>query len=108
LKVWFIKNDYQKNSIATHAGTLRNFLGITYRAGKHNSLFYKSDEFSFSTERTDKIALNEAEISKLYGLKLAPESEKARDIFVLGCFIGLRPGRSGLLGIVLPRRATRT
>ncbi|MFX1704557.1 tyrosine-type recombinase/integrase [Chitinophaga sp. CC14] len=90
LMVWFVKNKYSKNSIATIGNNFRGFLTITYRAGKHKNLFHKSEEFAFSQEDADGVALSEDEIKTLYALKLRVAAGRARDVFVFACWVGLR------------------
>jgi site-specific recombinase XerD len=86
----FPNNGYSKNSIAVTIGNLKGFLSHMYRAKKHTSLFYKHDVFLMSREEADAEALDIEEIKKLYELPLKGARERARDVFVFGCWVALR------------------
>lgn len=81
-----------KNSISVIVGNLKNFLGHMYKAPykKHSSLFYKHDIFYIGREDTDAESLTVDEITAVYDLQLSGARERARDVFVFGCWVGLR------------------
>ncbi len=87
---WFTDNGKSKNTIASFGGGIRNLFGITYRLGKHKNQIFKHECFSFRPEQSDNIHLTEAEINALLGLNLNKAQTRARDIFVFGCYVGLR------------------
>ncbi len=81
---------YSKNSIAMIVGNLKSFLSHMYKVKKHKSLFFKDDVFNLSREDADTEALNLEEVEILYSLTLPPHQDRARDVFVFACWVGLR------------------
>lgn len=57
-----------------------------------NNLQFKNKRFKTVEEPTETIYLTEAEISRLFNLDLFSNSrlEKVRDLFIIGCYTGLR------------------
>lgn len=90
-KTKLFKNDgYSRNSISVTIGNLKGFLSHMYRAKKHDSLFFKHEVFLVSREETDAEALTVEEIQTIYNLPLKGARDRARDVFVFGCWVGLR------------------
>lgn len=60
--------------------------------GINQKLDFKSKRFKVTTEDTESIYLNEAEIQKLNDLSLKDKIklERVRDLFIVGCYTGLR------------------
>ena len=58
----------------------------------NKSTDYKSTSFSAPTEQTDSIYLPEFELQELANLDLSdnPAYDKVRDLFIIGCYTGLR------------------
>lgn len=81
---------YSMNSIAMIIGNLKSFLSHMYRAKKYSSLFFKHEVFNVAREEPDSEALTTDEIKTLYSLDLAPAQDRARDVFLFGCWVGLR------------------
>jgi len=52
----------------------------------HNNLAFKKKAFMVTTELVDTIYLTDEEITKLYNKELTGPLEKARDLFLVGCF----------------------
>lgn len=79
----------------THAKSMMDLLQIIKYAVKHKKIpAAKMVELEFDTRReeTDSIYLTEDEILQLLDIHEfdEPEHEKVRDVFVLGCFTGMR------------------
>jgi integrase len=78
------------NTIGKHIKNLKIFLNNCFK----REIIDRFDLSDFKTlsEDVDKIYLTEVEIDKIYKLDLSqnPDLEKYRDLFVLGCYIGLR------------------
>lgn len=55
---------------------------------------YRHKKFSYGTEDTDAVALTSEEIQKLYKHDFSSDQrlERVRDLFIFGCFSGLRYG----------------
>lgn len=92
----FLKEYYnhKQNSISKHFKNLKTYLIEASNRGLiFNSAFIAKDFFS-PTENTTAIYLNEMELKKMYDEDLSdnPTMELARDIFLIGCYIGQRVG----------------
>lgn len=81
---------YSKNTIAGIMAYFQSFMQKTYGEKKHNNLIFREKVFSISREEADMEALSEDEIHTLYGMQLTPRQERARDVFVFACWVGLR------------------
>lgn len=83
-----------KNSISKHIRTLKTVLRESLENGYHNNSKFNSRKFAAPTELTTAVYLNEAELKELYNLDLSgnPRLEKVRDLFIIGCYTGLRFG----------------
>lgn len=89
---WSMGKNYSNNTINTRINMLRAFLKYSKKAGKHNNLSYKEDDFHFPGEITDAIVLTPEEIKAVYSIQLKSAQDMARDFALLGCFMGLRRG----------------
>ncbi|HEV7350971.1 site-specific integrase [Telluribacter sp.] len=84
--------EYNDNTQNKHTGILKFFLNEATERKENTSLEYKSRRFSTPRKQVDSIYLNEEEIQLLLKLDLSsePRLEKVRDLFIVGCFTGLR------------------
>jgi hypothetical protein len=80
------------NTIGKDIKTIKTILNEATERGINTNLQYKSRKFSVTSENTDAIYLTEAEINKLEALDLCMNKrlESVRDLFVIGCYTGLR------------------
>lgn len=90
LYVWANQQNYAKNTTALLMAQFRAFLTYTYDEGRHRNEIFKKSIMYFSREEVDAVALTEDEIARIYKLNLKGPKERARDIFVFGCYVGLR------------------
>jgi len=83
-----------KNSISKHIRTLKTVMREAQENGYHNNNKFSSRKFSAPSELTTAVYLNEKELNELHGLDLSnnPRLEKVRDLFITGCYTGLRFG----------------
>jgi integrase len=91
--IFLTKADYCKNTIYDTFNLLKIFLKWSHKEGFHDNEMYKtmSDHIKVSREEADSIAPRFEEIKALYEKKFDnPNHERARDFFVLGCFLALR------------------
>ena len=81
-----------QNTIGKKIQTLKIFLNAATDAGLNDNNQFKSHRFKAMTEENESIYLNEAEIQKLFDLDLSDNDrlEKVRDLFIIGCWTGLR------------------
>ncbi|HEV7332382.1 MAG TPA: site-specific integrase [Flavisolibacter sp.] len=80
------------NSIGKYITTLKTFLNEATERGINKNLTFKSNRFFSLAEEADTIYLTSAEIKLIEGLDLTGNKtlETVRDIFVVGCYTGLR------------------
>lgn len=92
--VTFLKNGVKlsQNTIAKDITLLKVFMSEAIDLGYTNNLQFKHKKFTVSTVDTDAVYLTENEILALYRFDLSetPKLERVRDLFVFGCFTGLR------------------
>lgn len=83
---------FSTNTIGKHIKTLKVILNDASERGLNMNKAYKSKRFKVIGEKTDAIYLNEKELQELYNLDLSGNKrlEKARDLFLVGCWTGLR------------------
>lgn len=92
-KEFIIENyEFCNNTINKHTGILKLFMGEAAEKGLHQNFLYKSSKFSTSRNDADSIYLSIDEIYRLLNLDLSNNErlEKVRDLFVIGCWTGLR------------------
>lgn len=95
LLVWVNKKNYSKNTVYDIFNNLRIFLKWSFSEGYHGSNNYKliGTALKIRPEESDAIAPTYEEILKLYNYSFKSKSqERARDLFVFGCFLALRVG----------------
>lgn len=92
--VSFLRKDLKLsiNSVAKDISILKVFMGEAVDLGYTTNLQFRLKKFSFSEEATDAVYLTEKEIIKLfrYDFSYNKKLEQTRDLFVFGCFVGLR------------------
>jgi len=83
---------YAQNTIAKHIRTLKIFLNAATEEGINICLDFQNKRFKCPTEQVTKIYLTEKEIDTLYNLALSNNEklDRVRDLFIIGCFTGLR------------------
>jgi integrase len=87
----FIK-EYKQNTIGKHIQNLKAVLNSATIGGKNSTMVFKSPMFKKPTENSIQIHLNEKEIEEIYLLDLSNDKrlERVRDLFIVGCWTGLR------------------
>jgi len=83
-----------KNTIGKKIQTLKIFLNAATDANVNTNMSYKSHRFTVISEESDNIYLNEEELKTMYELDLTKNKrlERVRDLFIVGCWTGLRYG----------------
>jgi len=84
--------NFATNTIGKHIKNLKVFLNSATERGVNTSLAYKSRKFKVVGEEVDTVYLDEAELKKIYKLDLSSDKklERVRDLFIVGCWTGLR------------------
>ena len=87
-----IKYTLSTNTIGKKIQTLKIFLNDATERGINTNLKFKSNKFISITEVADTFYLNEQELDKLYkhDFSKIKRLERVRDLFVVGCWTGLR------------------
>lgn len=90
--VKFLTNNrkYSNNTIGKHIRTLKAILKDAQYAGINNRIDFT--RFTAITEDVNNIYLNPQELETIFNLDLSnnPRLERARDLFLVGCWTGLR------------------
>lgn len=80
------------NTIGKDIKTLKAILNEATERGINSNLQFKSRKFSTTSEQTDSIYLSETELKEIEDLNLSnnPRLNNVRDLFLVGCYTGLR------------------
>ena len=86
-----VKN-LSNNTVGRHVKTLKCFLNEAFERNLTSNISFRSKRFKTITEEASNIYLSEMELNHLYELDLSekPRLEKVRDLFLVGCWTGLR------------------
>jgi integrase len=89
---WCNKKGFKDNYKGKHIKTLKTFLNNALENGITDNRNHQKRAFSVFKEETDAIYLNLDELRQMWELDLTnePTKERARDLFLIGCFTGLR------------------
>lgn len=91
-KEFLNSKQYSINTVAKHIITLKTFLNDAHERGLYDSLAHKSKRFRATQVQSDTVYLTEAELEQLHKIDLSkkPSLDRARDLFLVGCYTGLR------------------
>lgn len=86
------KKGFKLNTVGKHIQVLKTFLNYATELGINKNLYYKSRSFKTFNEEAFSIYLNEKELDKIYRHDFSekPHLERQRDLFIVGCWTGLR------------------
>jgi len=86
------QRNFSKNTIGKHIKHIKAFLNEASEKGTNTTFDYKSTRFKKLTEDSDSIYLDKNEIGMLINLNLSFNKglEQTRDLFIIGCYSGLR------------------
>lgn len=86
------KKRFSANNVGKYIQTLKTFLNEATAKGQNAKTDYKSRRFKVVKESSDSIYLAESELQALYEFDLTktPRLERVRDLFLVGCWTGLR------------------
>lgn len=84
--------DLDINSIGKYISKLKVFMGEAIDLKMTTNREFENKKFMVPREDTEAIYLNDREIERLYKFDLSfnQRLERVRDLFVFGCFVGLR------------------
>ena len=83
---------YKPNTIGKYIQVVKTFMQYATENGYNSNLFFQSKKFKTFSETGFSIYLSEEEISDLWSLDLSTNNrlEAVRDLFIVGCYTGLR------------------
>ena len=83
---------YSPNTRGKHIQNIKMFLNEATERGINTKLDYKSKRFKTTSESVENIYLNETELDTIYEYDFTEKKklEQVRDLFIIGCFTGLR------------------
>ncbi|MBL7909917.1 MAG: site-specific integrase [Bacteroidia bacterium] len=86
------KLNYSANTIGKNIKNLKVFMNEATERNLNNNMDYLKKGFKVSREDIDNIYLSDEEIMKIYNLDLSDNERMAqvRDLFIVGCYTGLR------------------
>jgi len=87
-----VNKNLATNTIGKKIQTLKIFLNAATTDNINNNNKFKSHSFATLSEETDSIYLTKPELKKFYKHNLSKHErlEKVRDMFIVGCWTGLR------------------
>jgi integrase len=82
------------NSVGRYTKTLKMFLNEATDRELNTNLTFRNKRFKILSEQTYSIYLNEKELEEMFQLDLSGNKklERVRDLFIVGCWTGLRFG----------------
>jgi integrase len=89
---WCDELGFRKGYKGKNIKTLKVFMNAAVRAGITTNEKFRDSDFMVVHETADSIYLNLDELTAIWQLDLTndPTKERARDLFLIGCFTGLR------------------
>lgn len=82
--------NFSANSVGKLIKNIKLLMGLAMEEELHTNLFFKSRSFKKPQETADTIYLNMAELQLISKTILPKYLENVRDLFLLGCYTGLR------------------
>lgn len=91
-KLYLFDKNYTDNTINKILGTIRAVLNEASELGINTTTEYKNKKLSVPKTDVDNVYLTESDLSKIYQLDLSqkPGQERARDLFIVAAYTGLR------------------
>jgi integrase len=89
---YLINKNYSTNTIGTVIKNIKVFMNEALERGLTTNLQFKNKRFKKIEEESESIYLTEKELLKIYEFDFKNNSrlEKVRDLFIVGCYTGLR------------------
>lgn len=81
-----------QNAIAKDVQIIKTVMGKAVTLKETNNLWFEHEDFTAAREETDAVYLTDREILSLWKFDLSynPRLEAIKDLFVFGCYVGLR------------------
>jgi len=83
---------FTKNTVGDHIKKIKVFMNYSLDKGYTTNQGHRHRKFKTVEETADTIYLNDQELETIYNLDLTvnPRMERVRDLFLIGCYTGLR------------------
>jgi integrase len=80
------------NTVGKHIKTIKSFMNEATERGINQNLEFRKKKFKTIREEADTVYLSVKELERFEKLKLtaSPRLERVRDLFLIGCYTGLR------------------
>ncbi|MFD2569961.1 site-specific integrase [Spirosoma soli] len=91
-KLWLTGRGLTLNYVGTLLKDLKVMLKQAHYDGMHTNLIFQHRDFKKLVEDVDNVYLTDDELTQLYSLNLSTNSrlDRVRDLFLIGCYTGLR------------------
>jgi integrase len=91
---YFQDKNQSTNTIGKNVKNVKVFMKEAFKKGLTTNTIFQDEEFKITEEDTDQIYLNTSELDIIYNLDLSDNKrlDRVRDIFIIGCWTGLRFG----------------
>ncbi|GAB4027292.1 site-specific integrase [Spirosoma koreense] len=91
-KLWLTGRGLTLNYVGTLLKDLKVMLKQAHNDGMHTNLIFQHRDFKKLVEDVDNVYLTDDELTHLYNLDLSsnPRLDRVRDLFLIGCYTGLR------------------
>lgn len=90
----FLSQEHQlsANTVGKHIKTIKSFLNEATERGINENLEFRKKKFKTIREESDTVYLSVKELQQFEKLNLSatPRLDKVRDLFLIGCYTGLR------------------
>lgn len=89
--LWDVKK-LNDNSAGKYIKVVKTFLRHGFDQDLHKNQNFRKKQFKVLSREADEVYLDQEEINRIYSLDLSdrPELRDVRDLFVFGCWVGLR------------------
>ncbi|USD26596.1 site-specific integrase [Flagellimonas marinaquae] len=86
------EHNLSANTVGKHIKTLKTFLNEATDRGINQNMDFKKRKFKTTREESDSIYLSVDELKNIESIDFSdsPRLDKVRDLFLIGCFTGLR------------------
>ncbi len=84
--------NHSVNNASKIVKVLKQFMSESFRENLHANTTFQDRQFSVRPERIKKVVLSFDDIKKIHDLDLSdkPKLDRVRDLFLIGCYTGLR------------------
>ncbi|MCK8493147.1 site-specific integrase [Spirosoma sp. RP8] len=91
-KLWLTGRGLTLNYVGTLLKDLKVMLKQSHYDGMHINMIFQHRDFKKLVEEVDNVYLTDDDLTNLYNLNLSntPRLDRVRDLFLIGCYTGLR------------------